>query len=413
MLKSKFLFFITGSIAAFKAAQVVSRLVQDGHEVQCLATASALRFIGAATFEGLTGKKVLSDLWESGRAMDHIHLSRWADAGVVCPASANTIAQMALGLTSDVVSATLLAWPQGKPLFVFPAMNLAMLSAQATQRHLQTLRERGVQVALTGSGALACGETGEGRLLEPDEILAMITQGSPLKQKILITGGATRESIDGIRFISNVSTGRTAAELCDRLSTLGWNVTYLHGQQARQPGSSVYKLNFSDFNSLNQQLRDELSRESYHAVIHCAAVSDFAVATVNGAAPGSSEKLKSGGELALMLKPTVKILPNLKEYSRDKNIRVVGFKLTLNATEEEQTRAASAILGGGVDAVVGNDWAQVSGGVDAVAGTLRSQVGGDRSRHPGFVLANGMRREFDTVEQLALILNHFFTKDAL
>ncbi len=398
MLKSKFLFFITGSIAAFKAAQVVSRLVRDGHEVQCVATPSALRFVGTATFEGLTGKPVLSDLWESGRAMDHIHLSRWADAGVVCPASANTIAQLALGLTGDAVSTTLLAWPQDKPLHVFPAMNLAMLSAEPTQQHLATLRARGVRVAATGAGSLACGETGEGRLLEPDEIIRLITDKAEARAKILITGGATRESIDGIRFISNVSTGRTAAELSDQLSALGWSVTYLHGQQARTPCSKVHQLEFSDFQNLDQQLREELSRESYAGVIHCAAVSDFTVAEVNGSSTDGGSKLKSGGQLKLDLKPTAKILPNLKEYSRDKNIRVVGFKLTLNASPKDQREAAAILLGSGVDAVVGNDW---------------SQVNGDRSRHPGFVLAGGTQQEFTTVPQLAEILNRIFTKDTL
>ncbi len=398
MLKSKYLFFITGSIAAFKAAQAISRLVQDGHEVQCVATSSALRFVGAATFEGLTGKKVLSDLWEAGHAMDHIHLSRWADAGVVCPASANTIAQMALGLANDAVSSTLLAWPKNKPLYVFPAMNLEMLSAAPTQQHLQTLRERGLQVAGTGAGSLACGENGEGRLLEPNEIIALITKQPALRPRVLITGGATRESIDGIRFISNVSTGRTAAHLSDQLTALGWEVTYLHGQQALLPVLPVHKLSFSDYKSLDLQLREELSRENYAGVIHCAAVSDFTVTSINGAGADAAAKLNSGDEMNLKLNPTAKILPNLKEYSRNKNIRVVGFKLTLNAAPDEQRTAAEKILDGHVDAVVANDWAQVTG---------------NRDRHPGFVLSRGEKQEFTGVDQLAHLLNRIFTKETL
>src|SRR3989344_1952570 len=137
MSKSKIVFFLSGSIAAFKACQVISRLVQEGCEVQTVATPSALKFIGPATLEGLTGKPVLTDLWEDSRAMDHIHLSRWADFGILCPASANTLARMAHGLGDDLVSAMILAWPKNKPLHVFPAMNHEMFSHPATQENLK------------------------------------------------------------------------------------------------------------------------------------------------------------------------------------------------------------------------------------------------------------------------------------
>ncbi|NJL24023.1 MAG: hypothetical protein HC902_01765 [Calothrix sp. SM1_5_4] len=138
---------MSGSIAAFKACQVISRLTQEGSDVQVIATDSLSRFIGPATLEGLTGRKPLVDLWEGGHAMDHIHLTRWADAAVLCPASANTLARLAHGLADDMVSATALAWPiADKPFHIFPAMNTQMLRAPATQANLRLLSERGFRI---------------------------------------------------------------------------------------------------------------------------------------------------------------------------------------------------------------------------------------------------------------------------
>lgn len=384
----KVLFFVTGSIAGFKAAQVISRLVQSGCEVQVVATHAALKFVGPATYEGLTGKPVVADLWEDGRAMDHIHLSRWADVGVVCPASANTVAQMALGLAPDVVSASLLAWPREKPLHLFPAMNSQMLDAPPTQENLNRLRDRGVLVHETDEGSLACGETGGGRLLEPDEVVALILGAPRSERRVLVTGGATRESIDGIRFISNVSTGRTAAELCERLMRAGYSVTYLHGPQAQLPRGPVTCHSFLNISSLDHLLRDELSRADYHAVIHCAAVSDYTVENAN-----SERKLASGQELTLHLKPTPKLLPNLKEYSRNKNVRVIGFKLTLNS---DLDAAAASVLTPSVDAIVANDWAKIS-----------------PERHPGFVLTRSKRYDFATVSEMSTHLTFLLTKDQI
>ena len=412
MSRSKILFILSGSIAAFKACQVISRLVQEGNEVQTVATPSALKFIGAATLEGLTGKPVLTDLWENGRAMDHIHLSRWADFGVLCPASANTIAKFANGYADDLVSTLFLAWPVAKPFHIFPAMNFEMLANPATQANLSLLASRGFTVHGTGAGTLACGEEGGGRLLEPERILELLRV--PVKGRVLITSGATRESIDGIRFLSNVSTGQTGAALADSLSARGWIVTYLHGQGAQLPkanftassgaelpssagpvsdfiragadklslNSGFHSVAFTDFKDLDSRLHEQLSSRSYDAVIHCAAVSDYSIAQVNGADPSASGKLSSEGELSLKMKRNHKILPLLKEYSKNKNIAVIGFKLTLNSNETETASIAAKMIGESVDAVVANDW---------------SVVDRDRSRHPGEVVSAKSRecRQFD------------------
>ena len=382
MSKSKVLFLLSGSIAAFKACQVISRLVQDGFEVQTAATASALKFIGAATLEGLTGKPVLSDLWENGRAMDHIHLSRWADFGVLCPASANTINRAALGLGEDLVGNILLAWPKEKPLHVFPAMTLEMLS----NANFTGLGQRGFIVHETASGALACGESGSGRLLEPEEILKRIVP--PRRGRLLITSGATREPIDGIRFLSNVSTGQTGATLADRLSLAGWEVTYLHGAGAILPARAE-NIAYGSFAELNDLLRRNLSNREFDGVIHAAAVADYSVESVNNRLADENAKISSGDDLELKLKPNFKILPRLKEYSRNKNIKVVGFKLTLNGDAKSIART---MIGPEVNAVVANDW---------------SQVAKDRTQHPGTFVVAGQERDFGNLNDLSAHLNEF------
>lgn len=405
MSKSKVLFLMSGSIAAFKAAQVISRLVQQGFEVKVAMTPAALNFIGPSTIEGLTGEPPLSDLWERGQAMEHIDLTRWADFAVLCPASANSIARLSHGLAEDLVSALALAWPKEKPFFIFPAMNTQMLASMATQENLQKLTQRGFLVQETGSGALACGEIGEGRLLEPDEILKRLAPHR--RGSVLITSGATREPIDGIRYISNVSTGRTGARLADLLSAQGYQVTALVGEGAIQPTSADI-VTFSSFRDLDEKLREQLGRGDFTSVIHCAAVSDFSIEDVqhvpaegvqsaSADAPLAGKKLSSDGALTLKLKPNFKILPRLKEYSRRKNIKVIGFKLTLNETKENTAKLARAQLGLGVDAVVANDW---------------SAVNADRTRHPGQLISADRTVDFTNLNELSRYLSTFLSGGA-
>ncbi|MGH8250249.1 MAG: flavoprotein [Steroidobacteraceae bacterium] len=167
----KILFQLTGSIACFKACELISRLAKRGVAVQTVASAGALRFVGAATLEGLTGRPPFTDLYEPGRAMDHIHLARWADAAIVCPATANSLNRLAAGLADDAIGALFLAWEIAKkPYLVAPAMNATMWEHPATRASRERLASYGVRLLPVGAGNLACGETGEGRLLEVGEL---------------------------------------------------------------------------------------------------------------------------------------------------------------------------------------------------------------------------------------------------
>lgn len=172
----KILFQLTGSIAGYKACVLVSRLVKDGADVQTVATRGALEFVGAATLEGLTGKPVFSDVYERGRMMDHIHLAKWADLAIVCPASAAAINRLSAGLSDDALGALFLAWNLKKPYLIAPAMNTQMFAHPATQASLGKLEKYGVKILPVGSGDLACGDIGEGRLLEPEALYGEISR---------------------------------------------------------------------------------------------------------------------------------------------------------------------------------------------------------------------------------------------
>ncbi|MBK7963177.1 MAG: bifunctional phosphopantothenoylcysteine decarboxylase/phosphopantothenate--cysteine ligase CoaBC [Bdellovibrionales bacterium] len=268
MSKSKILVIMTGSIACYKACQIVSRLVQSGHEVQVVTTKSALNFVGPATLEGLSGRKVLCDMYEVGQMMGHIHWARWADLILVAPATANFINKIAHGLADDLASTLFLSHDFKRPFLIAPAMNSSMYSHPVTQGSLKRLQELGVQVLETASGVLACGEEGYGKLLDPELIekevaqhlsnipnIEMMPKSITHKNqniRILITAGGTSERIDDIRVISNRSTGATGVQLSQKFSGCGFPVTLLLSESS--PFSSSLHdfevIKFSDYESL-------------------------------------------------------------------------------------------------------------------------------------------------------------------
>ena len=170
----KILFKLSGSISCYKACQLISRLVKENHEVQTVATPSALKFIGTSTLEGLTGKAVLSESFKEGRQMAHIDLARWADMAILCPATAHIINALAHGVASGLLGDLFLAYEKEKPYFIVPAMNSKMWHHPCVQESIQTLEKWSVHILETQFGELACGEVGEGKLLEPDDIYEKI-----------------------------------------------------------------------------------------------------------------------------------------------------------------------------------------------------------------------------------------------
>lgn len=381
MSKSKVLFIVTGSIACYKACQVISRLIQNDCEVQVVATEAALRFVGNATFEGLTGKSAVTDLYASGSVMDHIHLMRWANLILVAPATANFINKGAHGIADDLVSTLFLAHDFTKPLLIAPAMNKSMHAHPTTQSSLKKLKTMGIEILDTNSGILACGEEGYGRLLDPDEILIRVVGAlkqtpiaAPAKDaiaavktpKILITAGGTQEPIDKVRVISNTSSGRTGVQLAEAFQDLGCEVLLLKAQSGA-PSEYIYRQEkFTSFDSLQNLLQKHLEEEKFTHVIHLAAVSDYSVSSIDVGGksfePGNISKLSSESDtMTLRLKKNPKLVAALKSQSKNKNIKIIAFKLTSDANLEERQEAVNKLfINQQVDIVVHNDLSEAN-----------------------------------------------------
>lgn len=373
MSKSKILFIFTGSIACYKAVNVVSKLVQEGHQVQCILTSAAAKFIGRATLEGLTNQKAHSDLFEEGSIMGHIKLIRDADLIVVAPATANFVNKIASGIADDLASTLFLAHDFKKPFVLVPAMNSTMYAHPITQKSLAYLSQLGVVVTQTGSGILACGEIGYGKLLEPDLILNEIhkvliekpariaKQENPefKSKKIIITGGGTVEKIDSVRSITNTSTGATSVKMAEFFSELGFEVTLLLAKAyPYEIASTINVQRFSSFSDLNSTLKTELEKNRYDFIFHAAAVSDFSVKEIKlqGKKIKANSKIDSNKELSLVLKPNIKIISKIKQYSVNKNIHIIGFKLTNLKSDKEKLKAVEKLfVHNNVEFVIHND----------------------------------------------------------
>jgi len=372
MSGSNILFVFTGSIAGFKACEAVSQLVQRGHRVRTVATAAALRFIGPATLEGLTGVPVLSDLFAPGAALEHINLTRWADLVVVCPATANTLNRLAAGLADDLPGALWLASDRSKPWLAAPAMNPAMWAHATTVASVGKLRQSGMRFLPVGTGRTACGETGEGRLAEPADIVAAVegALARPARRlRVLITSGGTTEPIDGVRVLTNTSTGRTGAGLAAHLARSGHEVVLLRARGAAAAGGGVREEAFFTYADLDAALSRLLGGEAFDAVIHAAAVGDFGVESVVSGGmsrPPGQAKIESGtGPLVLHLQPRAKLLDTLRARSRNPQVLVVAFKLTAGADAAVGHAAVARLFARGeADLVVHNDLARRGDGDD-------------------------------------------------
>ena len=375
------LVIMTGSIACYKVCHVLSRLRQQGHQLKVVMSPASREFIGEATIEGLIGVKPITDMYADGAVMDHINLVRWAQLILVAPATANYINKIACGVGDDLLTTLFLAHDFEKPFLLAPAMNTKMYLHPITQGSIQKLSGMGVEVLEAASGVLACGEIGSGRLLEPDLILAEVEKrlqnlsGIPLNGgtktpfvpdlkapkttasalKILITSGGTTEPIDDVRVITNRSTGRTAAQLADKLIESGVEVTYLRSTQAAQPNHFCPQHEFSDFLSLQKRLEALLKDENFDFVIHAAAVSDYSVEAFAG-------KINSDDEqVTLTLKKNPKLINLIKTYSP--NAKLIGFKLTSRADEATIRQKVNSLFENAkCDFVIQNDWQEVQAG---------------------------------------------------
>jgi phosphopantothenoylcysteine decarboxylase/phosphopantothenate--cysteine ligase len=365
MSNYKILIKLTGSIAAYKSAYLISKLVQDGNEVNVVASEAALEFIGKATLEGLTANPVYTDSYEDGKMMSHINLVKWADLTIVCPASANTINKLANGIGDTLLTSLFLAHDWNKPYLIAPAMNTSMFEHPSTKESLRKLESWGVTILPTAEGYLACGDYGKGKLLEPEKIYQFINNYLPEKESkgnVLITGGGTKESLDGIREITNISTGKTASSIAHYFIKNNYSVTYLHAPNSALPSGKYKEATFTDFESLNSQIKNYLSNTHFDLVIHNAAVSDYSPYQIiqNGNAfeiPTSNKLSSTSEEMTLKLKRNYKILNKIKSYSINEKIKIVAFKFTNDQNENKQSEKAIKLINDSqCDLVVQNDF---------------------------------------------------------
>ena len=295
---------VTGGIAAYKAAELTRLLVKDGHEVQVVMTEAATHFVGAATLQALSGKPVLTQLWNasSGNGMAHIDLSRGADAILIAPASANFIAKLAHGLADDLLSTLCLA--RACPLALAPAMNKQMWDNPATQRNLAQIRQDGIALFGPASGEQACGELGMGRMLEPETLaieLEALFQAKRLAGKcVLVTAGPTYEPIDPVRGITNLSSGKMGYAVARAAWEAGAEVLLISGPTALTAPPNVRVIQVTTAQEMRAAVMREIKRMDIF--ISVAAVADYRVAQ---AAPQKIKKQDTAPTLTLTPNPDI------------------------------------------------------------------------------------------------------------
>ena len=320
---------VTGGIAAYKTVQVVRTLVTSGHEVHVVPTADALRFVGTATWEAVSRNSVTTSVHDDVAQVRHVALGTSADLVIVAPATANTLARMAAGIADDLLGVTLLATTA--PVVVAPAMHTAMWEHAATQQNIQTLQERGVHIVGPADGPLTGGDSGPGRMVEPDEIVAAAlavaagtaAHGDLAGRRVAVSTGGTREPIDPVRFLGNRSSGRQGAELALTAADRGAAVTLVAAHVddgvltavARHPRITLVRA--STAADLESAMTDAAATADVVAMV--AAVADYRVAEV------AAHKLrKEDGPLQLDLVENPDILAGLVA-GRSPGQIIVGF----------------------------------------------------------------------------------------
>jgi phosphopantothenoylcysteine decarboxylase/phosphopantothenate--cysteine ligase len=354
---------VTGGIAAYKAAELV-RLLQDrGIRVQVVMTRAAQEFVRPLTFAALSGEKVITDMFSPSEgneanidsAIEHIAVAQSIDALVVAPATADVVAHFAQGIASDFLTTLYLATTA--PVVVAPAMNVNMWNHAATQANLEILRQRGVRIVEPGSGYLACGMTGAGRLAENESVVAAVLEALGAAQDlsaetVLITAGPTREKIDPVRYLTNRSSGRMGYALGEAALRRGARVLLVSGPTALTPPGAAEVTSIESAEEMRDAVVRLLPRASI--VIKTAAVSDYRPKAVAG------QKIKRKGPMSLELEATPDIL---KEISARKEARiVVGFAAE---TENVLENARQKLVAKHLDAIVVNDVSHEGVGFDS------------------------------------------------
>ncbi len=357
LANKRILLGVTGSIAAYKSAELVRRLAEAGATVQVVMTDAAQAFVTPFTLQTLSGRPVHTALMDADAeaVMGHIEQARWADLILIAPASANFIAKLAQGEADDLLSAICLA--SEAPLSVAPAMNRQMWANAATQQNVATLAARGVRLLGPAAGEQACGEVGEGRLLEPEQIVTICAEqfqvGLLAGRRLLITAGPTQEDIDPVRYLSNRSSGKMGFALAAAAVEAGARVTLISGPVALATPERVTRI---DVRSAEEMLTAvQANIESQDVLIAAAAVADYRPLQV------ATQKIKKqAGGAQLSLEQTPDILATISAEKGD--LFVVGFAAE---TERLEENARLKLEKKSLDMIAANRVGEAQGGFES------------------------------------------------
>ena len=355
---------VSGGIAAYKAAELVRELQRQALEVHVVMTQAATKFVQPLTFAALSGHKVITSLWDEAdtsegsydSSIEHINEAQWAEALVVAPATANILAKFAHGIADDFLTTMYLATQA--PVLVAPAMNVNMWEHAATKANLEVLRQRGVRVIEPGTGDLACGMVGAGRMAEPaaiaDAVLnAMGRRHDMAGEVVLLTAGGTREALDPVRFLGNRSSGKMGYALAEAAQARGAKVVLVSGPTALYAPPHVEVVRVTAAEEMRKAVLDRMNEATI--VIKAAAVADYRPVNI------SEQKLKRTGPLVLELAPTDDILAEVVRRRRPGQL-IIGFAAE---TENRMENGRAKLLRKGADAIVVNDVAGKNVGIDA------------------------------------------------
>ena len=358
LLEKKILLIICGGVSAYKSLELIRSLKKRGAKIKTILTKSAKKFITPLSIASLSQEKVYDDLFsaENEAEMDHISLSRWSDVILVAPATANTISKLGTGSSDDLASTVILA--SDKDIFLTPAMNVRMWEHPSTKENLNKLKNFGYKIIGPEIGAMACGEFGEGKMTEPNEIIKQIQNyftnlSQSKKFKALVTAGPTREYIDPVRFITNKSSGKQGFELAKSLSKKGFQTTLISGPTNLKTSKDI---NFIKIETADQMFKATQNSLPADVAIFSAAVADFKIKEEK------EQKIKKKDYKNLNLERNIDILNYVSNHNSLRPKLVIGFAAE---TSDIKNNAKKKLMEKNCDWIIANDVSNKSIGFDS------------------------------------------------
>ena len=334
LLNKKILLIICGGISAYKSLEIIRGLKKNNAQVKTILTKSAKQFVTPLSITSLSQEKVYDDMFsvENESEMDHISLSRWADLILVAPITANTISKLSSGSSDDLASTVILA--SDKEIYLAPAMNVRMWEHPSTKQNINKLKNYGYKIIGPEIGDMACGEFGNGKMSEPNEILKQIeiyfeNNKNNNKYKALVTAGPTREFIDPVRFISNRSSGKQGYEIAKSFRDKGFETTLISGHTDLDPLSG---LNFIKVETAQEMFDQTLKNLPADVAVFTAAVADYKITNYK------NTKIKKNENLNLSLEKNIDILDNISKHNSLRPKLTIGFAAETNNLVENSLK---------------------------------------------------------------------------